>query len=58
MKPKIQRTRKIYRVRHMQYMLQLARRAKRTCTGDPAVLQFHVDNYERLLQFELDSGER
>ena len=56
MKTKLSRTRKIYRVRHMEYMLYLAKRAQRNGMGDPEKMQFHVDNYTMLLQFEKDSN--
>ena len=56
-KPKIVRTRKIYRIRHMKYMLALSKRARRIAGEGVGMVDFHVDNYKTLLQLVQDSSE-
>ena len=49
---------KIYRVRHLEQMLALAKRAKRTmcCTpADHSRIDWHIENYKKALQVVQDS---
>ena len=57
MKLEVIRSRKIHRIRHMQHMLYLAKRAKREAGGKSELLDFHIANYEKLLQFVQDAPE-
>ena len=49
---------KIYRVRHLEQMLALAKRTKRTmcCTpADHSRIDWHIENYKKALQVVQDS---